>query len=107
MGVVTVHPLKGKPKVMRTIQQADRFLEYIFKMPVGSVCSVVTKIFSEISFLPLHVKGNNGFSMVTGLHPWCPLPPHPNPPPRRGEGGGDVFNVFFAMFRSINRVQLL
>ena len=24
--------------------------------------------------------------MVTGLHPWCPLPPHPNPPPRRGEG---------------------
>jgi len=38
-------------------------------------------------------------SMVTGLHPWCPLPPHPNPPPRRGEGGGDVFKVFFAVFR--------
>ena len=36
--------------------------------------------------------------MVTGLHRWCPLPP-PNPPPRRGEGGGDVINVFFAMFR--------
>ncbi len=24
--------------------------------------------------------------MVTRLHPWCPLSPHPNPPPRRGEG---------------------
>ena len=24
--------------------------------------------------------------MVTGLHPRCLLPPHPNPPPRRGEG---------------------
>jgi len=24
--------------------------------------------------------------MVTGLHRWCPLPPHPNPSPRRGEG---------------------
>ena len=34
--------------------------------------------------------------MVTGLHPWCPLPPHPNPPPRRGEGRvGVMFLMFF------------
>jgi hypothetical protein len=30
MGVVTVHHFKGNPKVMRTIKQADRCLEYIF-----------------------------------------------------------------------------
>src|SRR4030067_2554473 len=34
--------------------------------------------------------------MVTGLHPRCPLPPHPNPPPRRGEGRvGVMFLMFF------------
>jgi hypothetical protein len=100
------------------------------------VNSVVAEIFSGISFSPLNLKGNKGISMITGLHPWCPLPPYPNPPPRRGgavknlkyaplpfplplgervnilkyernslpldgggEGGGDVLNVFFAMFR--------
>ena len=34
--------------------------------------------------------------MVTGLHPRCPLPPHPNPPPRRGEGRvGVIFLMSF------------
>jgi hypothetical protein len=34
--------------------------------------------------------------MVTGLHPRCPLPPNPNPPPRRGEGRvGVIFLMSF------------
>ena len=37
--------------------------------------------------------------MVTGPHPRCPLPPHPSPPPRRGEGGGDAVRDFYATFR--------
>ena len=39
------------------------------------------------------------FAMVTGPHPRCPLPPHPNPPPRRGEGRVGVMRLEIFMQR--------
>ena len=33
------------------------------------------------------------FAIITGPHPRCPLPPHPNPPPRRGEGWVGVMSL--------------
>jgi hypothetical protein len=37
--------------------------------------------------------------MFTGPHPRCPLPPHPNPPPRRGEGRVGVIRLEILMQR--------
>jgi len=47
--------------------------------------------------------------MVTGLHPWCPLPPHSNPPPRRGEGRVGVmylmsFLQWLGPLRKVSRI---
>ena len=48
--------------------------------------SIVAKIFSKISFSPLQLKGNNGFFDGHRTSPLVSFAPHPNPPPRRGEG---------------------
>jgi hypothetical protein len=48
--------------------------------------SIVAKRFSEIWFSPLHVKGKNGFFDGHRTPPLVSFPPHPNPPPLRGEG---------------------
>ena len=47
----------------------------------GRVYSVVVKRFSEISFSPLHVKGNNGFFDGYRTSPLVSFAPPPYPSP--------------------------
>jgi len=48
---------------------------------------------------PCGHRGKMIFAMITGPHPRCPLPPHPNPPPRRGEGRVGVIRLKIFMQR--------
>ena len=67
--------------------------------------SVVAKIFSEISFSPLHVKGNNGFFDGDRTSPPVSFAPHLNPPPRRGEGRvGVIFLMSFLQCLGLGNV---
>ena len=49
------------------------------------IYSIVAKKFPEIRCRLYILRAITIFSMVSGLHLRCPLAPHPNPPPRRGE----------------------
>jgi hypothetical protein len=59
----------------------------------------VHKNFLKYCLGPCRQGGKSIISMVTGPHRRCPLPPHPNPPPRRGEGWVGVMRVDIFMQR--------
>jgi hypothetical protein len=77
--------------------------QVVFVLQIPTLNSVVAKIFSEISFSPLHLKGNNGFFEGHRTSPLVSFAPPPSPPPRRGEGRVGVMFLMCFCNVSVNK----